>query len=89
MTRRLAIAILGKRETGRIGYYRQLAIVEYRLKKFFTYAIVTVVAIVLLALGIVALSKTDNTGHYVPDCIDENGRLIDSDGDGDYYHWEE
>ena len=27
------------------------------------------------------------SGHYEPDYINENGKFVDIDNDGDFYHW--
>lgn len=79
---------MGQREVGEYGYYKKLARVEKQVRKAI---LTTIIAIAFIIATVVVLGKvaSNNSGHYVPDCVDENGRLIDTDGDGDFYHWED
>ena len=82
--RTLAKHLLGKREVGEIGYYRKLKHVENKLKEI----TVTVVFCLLIVICTALLLKPSTGTVYIPDYIDENGVLHDTDGDGDYYHEE-
>lgn len=60
-----------------------------RRRKISDYIINTILVIafsILMFWGI-WLFFTHDEGHWEADYINENGQLIDIDGDGDYYHW--
>lgn len=83
--RTLAKHLLGKRVAGEIGYYKRLKHVEDKLKE-----IAITIAFFLFIVICTACILKPSTGNviYVPDHMDENGVLHDTDGDGDYYHEE-
>lgn len=58
-------------------------------RKVGDYIINTVLVIIFSAFmfWFVWLFFTYDEGYYEADYIDEEGQLIDIDGDGDYYHW--
>lgn len=60
-----------------------------RRRKISDYIINTIIVIafsILMFWGI-WLFFTHDEGHWEADYINENGQLIDIDGDGDCYHW--
>lgn len=60
-----------------------------RRRKISDYIINTILVIafsILMFWGI-WLFFTHDEGHWEADYINENGQLIDIDGDGDCYHW--
>ena len=63
--------------------------VKARRRKISDYIINTILVIafsILMFWGI-WLFFTHDEGHWEADYINENGQLIDIDGDGDCYHW--
>ena len=88
MTRRIAKILVGKREKGEVGYYRKLKYVQDKLREFIL-GIVLAIIVSLVVVLMVAKEVSTPDGKYVPDGYDIHGNLIDTDGDGDYYHWVE
>lgn len=83
--RKLAKYLLGERVVGEIGYYRRLKRVEDKLKEI----AITIAFFLFIIVCTACILKQPSTGTvYIPDYIDENGVLHDTDGDGDYYHEE-
>lgn len=87
MAKKLAKLLVGKRVKGEIGYYKKLRHVEDKLREIIVGVLMALVVALIFAL--VILDSTGTDGKYVPDGYDINGNLIDTDGDGDYYHWVE
>lgn len=88
VTRKIAKALIGKREKYEKGYYRKLRYVEDKLRELIIGIVLALVVAVIFAL-MVAKGVSSDTGHYEPDGYDIHGNLIDTDGDGDYHHWVE
>lgn len=86
--KKIAILLVGKRKPFEHGYWRKVNRVERRLKELAVNAVLILVALVISLLLIDAWLDGPS-GRYVPDGYDANGKLIDTDGDGDFYHWEE
>ena len=87
MVKRLAMVLVGKRNKGEVGYYRKLKYVEGKLKEFIIGVLMVIAVIILFVLALIKSVDAPNNGKYVPD-LEVNGVLYDTDGDGDYYHWE-
>ena len=50
--------------------------------------VILLLVFISITVGFMAISKQPS-GHYVPDYVTESGEIIDTDGDGLFYHWVE
>lgn len=88
MTKRIAILLLGTRKPGEYGYWRKVTRIRKRLRELAINALLILIAAIIM-LSLIDAWLDGPSGRYVPDYVDDNGKLYDTDGDGDYYHWEE
>ena len=86
--RRIAILLAGERKPGEYGYWRKVTRIRKRLRELAINALLILIIAIIMMLSIGSWLDGPS-GRYVPDGFDANGKLIDTDGDGDYYHWEE
>lgn len=82
---RMAKFLLGTRQPFEHGYWRKVAYIKRQLRKIALSIIAIIVALVCMIAA--TLSWLNSGGHYEPDGYDIHGNLVDTDGDGDYYHW--
>lgn len=87
MMKRIAKYLIGTRGTGEVGYYKRVRHVERRLKEI-ALTIALVIGIAVAMLLCIYMNTDTTTGHYEPDAV-VDGQLIDTDGDGNFYHWVE